>query len=385
MVDGDLTSADLVVDEVYGGSRNGNASDDPLPKLLGVDDGAGFRHLGQRPHVKTLRLLVLKTSFSDVNWPDSLDSENGTFTYYGDKRKPGDLHQTPRQGNLMLRNLFDEAHQQQQSSSFPPILIFGNAGSYRDVRFIGLAVPGASGMGADDDLVAVWRTTTEGVRFQNYKATFTILDVPIVCRSWIKDVQKGEAATSPYAPKHWMDWLGGRKFTPLKSIPVNAFRTKQQQLPDTQELAAYVNLVHDFYKANPYAFERCAMELARLFMPAIQKWELTRPWRDGGRDAVGIYRIGHGAGAIDVDFAMEAKCYDINNGVGIKPLSRLISRLRHRQFGILVTTSYLDSQAYDELVQDAHPVVVISSADIASKLRERFGSPDNVMLWLKKL
>lgn len=162
-------------------------------------------------------------------------------------------------------------------------------------------------------------------------------------------------------------------------------RTKQQQIPETPELGAYVKLVHEFYKEDPYAFERCAMELARLFMPAIRTWEITRPWRDGGRDALGTYRIGHGAGAIDVDFALEAKCYDMENSVGIKPLSRLISRLRHRQFGILVTTSYLDSQAYQELIQDGHPVVVISSVDIAAKLKERFGSLDNVRIWLQKI
>lgn len=385
MIDKDLGTVDLTVDEVYGGSRNGNASDDPLPSLLEVDNGAGFRHLGQRPGVKTLKLLVLKTSFSDPNWPDALDGESGTFTYYGDKRVPGDLHQTPRQGNLMLRNLFDEAHQHQQSTFFPPILLFGNTGTYRDVRFLGLAVPGAVGMGADDDLVAVWRTTNDGVRFQNYKATFTVLDVPVVRRSWIADIKNGNAISSPHAPKSWLDWVSGRKFMPLKSVPVNAVRTRQQQIPETPELCAYVKLVHEFYKEDPYAFERCAMELARIFMPAIRSWEITRPWRDGGRDALGTYRIGHGAGAIDVDFALEAKCYGMDNSVGIKPLSRLISRLRHRQFGILVTTSYLDSQAYQELIQDGHPVVVISSGDIAVKLKERFGSLDNVRTWLQRI
>ncbi|WP_259463856.1 restriction endonuclease [Cupriavidus plantarum] len=385
MTDKSLDTVDLLVDQVYGGSRNGNSSDDPLPKLLNVDNGAGFRHLGQRPEVKTLKLLVLKTSFSDVNWPDALNSENGTFVYYGDNRIPGDLHQTPRQGNLMLRNLFDEAHQRLQSPSFPPILLFGNTGVYRDVRFIGLAVPGAAGMGADDDLVAVWRTSGDGVRFQNYKATFTILDVPVVSRAWVKDIQVGKAICSVHAPKPWLDWVGGRKFTPLKSAPASVIRSKQQQRPQTPELAAYAQLIYEFYKDNPYAFERCAMELARLFMPAIQTWEITRPWRDGGRDALGTYRIGHGAGAIDVDFAMEAKCYGMNNAVGIRPLSRLISRLRHRQFGILVTTSYLDLQAYQELVQDAHPVVVISSGDIATKLKERLGSLDNVRIWLQKI
>jgi hypothetical protein len=124
------------------------------------------------------------------------------------------------------------------------------------------------------------------------------------------------------------------------------------------------------------------MEIAKLFLPNIHAYEITRPWRDGGRDAVGTYRIGHGAGSIDVEFAMEAKCYDMKSGIGVRALSRLISRLRHRQFGILVTTSYLDSQAYDELIQDGHPVVVISARDIAVKLKERIGGIDSVVTWL---
>ena len=385
MIEQNLSTVDLAVDESYGGSRNGNASDDPLPQLLGVDNGAGFRHLGKRPAVKTLKLLALKSSLSDINWPDSIDRENGLFVYYGDKREPGELHDTPRRGNQMLRNLFDEAHSQQTSAHFPPIFLFGNTGTYRDVRFLGLAVPGAAGMGADDDLVAVWRTTSDQIRFQNYKSTFTILDVSVVKRAWIADVQAGNAVTSSHAPKPWIDWVKGRKFTPLTSTPTNTFRTKQQQLPETEELLAYVSLVHNFYKDDPYAFERCAMEIARLFMPNIHRWEITRPWRDGGRDALGSYRIGQGAGAIDVEFALEAKCYGLKNGVGIKPLARLISRLRHRQFGILVTTSYLDLQAYQELVADTHPVIVISASDIAQKLKSRLGDLAAVARWLERL
>lgn len=385
MIYTNLNIIDLSVDQVYGGSRNGNASDDPLPKLLSVDNGAGFRHLGQRPAVSTLKLLALKTSFSDMNWPDSLDRENGIFVYYGDKRKPGELHQTPRQGNLMLRNLFDETHNLGSSSHFPPILLFGNTGTFRDVQFLGLAVPGALGMGCDEDLVAIWRSTEADIRFQNYKATFTILDVAVITRAWIKDVQVGNAVNSMHAPKVWLDWVQARKYFPLKSKPTKEIRSKAQQMPETEDLAAYLGMVRELYKDNPFSFERCAMELAKLFLDNIREYEITRPWRDGGRDAVGTYRIGHGAGAVDVEFAMEAKCYGASSGVGIKSLSRLISRLRHRQFGILVTTSYLDSQAYQELIQDAHPVVVISGGDLAKKLKQKFGSLENVKAWLLRI
>jgi len=81
-------------------------------------------------------------------------------------------------------------------------------------------------------------------------------------------------------------------------------------------MAEYVQLIHDIYKSDPYNFEKCAMEIAKLFLPDIHHEEMTRPWRDGGRDATGLYRIGKDAGAIDVEFALEAKCF-----ASIRPLA----------------------------------------------------------------
>ena len=49
-------------------------------------------------------------------------------------------------------------------------------------------------------------------------------------------------------------------------------------------------------------------------------------------------------------------------------MSRLISRIRNRQFGILITTSVVSKQAYKEVRQDQHPIVIISGGDIASAL-----------------
>jgi hypothetical protein len=85
-----------------------------------------------------------------------------------------------------------------------------------------------------------------------------------------------------------------------------------------------------------------------------------------------------------VDFALEAKCYNIDNSVGVREVSRLISRLRHRQFGVLVTTSYLHSQAYRELKEDGHPVVVIAAKDIVDILaRAGLNSVTDVVHWLE--
>jgi hypothetical protein len=45
---------------------------------------------------------------------------------------------------------------------------------------------------------------------------------------------------------------------------------------------------------------------------------LTAPSRDGGRDAYGFYKLDSEADPIRLDFALEAKCYDADNGVGVR-------------------------------------------------------------------
>ncbi|MFC1933067.1 restriction endonuclease [Chloroflexota bacterium] len=73
----------------------------------------------------------------------------------------------------------------------------------------------------------------------------------------------------------------------------------------------------------------------------------------------------------------------MNNGVGVKETSRLISRLRYRQFGIFITTSYISLQAYKEIKQDQHPIIIISGRNIASILiKSGFNSIDMVRAWL---
>ena len=84
---------------------------------------------------------------------------------------------------------------------------------------------------------------------------------------------------------------------------------------------------------------------------------------------MGKLKVGQGPGAILVDFSLEAKCYGPSNSVGVREVARLISRLRHRQFGVLVTTSYVNEQAYREIKEDQHPIMVIAAIDIATILK----------------
>jgi hypothetical protein len=233
----------------------------------------------------------------------------------------------------------------------------------RAVVFKGLAVPGTIGKQTNEDLVAVWKSSDQR-RFQNYRAIFTILDEAKISRRWIADVIQGKALTEN-APPQWMRWVETGSARALRATPVSAVRTREEQLPSDPFHIALLQDIPGHFSGNPFGFERVAAHILRLSDPHYVRWEMTRYSADGGRDATGKYLIGNGASAWAVDCALEAKCYAASNQVGVREVSRLISRLRHRQFGLLVTTSYLGDQAYREIVEDQHPVVVVAARDIA--------------------
>lgn len=361
-----LATSDLFVDCVYQGGRNGNSSDDPLHVLLPVSNQGGFRIIGRKRKPK---LIALTTGLDDPDWPDAIDKETGVFTYFGDNKKPGhELHDTPRYGNLLLKHIFDHAHGgPTERSKVPPILIFTKHGSWRDTVFLGLAVPGAANLDTNSDLIAVWKLRN-GNRFQNYRAKFTILDEPVITQTWIKEIAEDKPLGSA-CPKHWRAWVQKGVFSPLKAPRSLEHRTRGEQLPVDAFGKAIVDRIHKYFRDDPFRFEACAARISEIMLPAIAgELDLTRSTRDGGRDATGRFRIGEGASAVLVDFALEAKCYAPDKSVGVKELSRLISRLRHRQFGILVTTSFVAAQAYQEIKEDQHPIVIICAADIAKLL-----------------
>ena len=68
-------------------------------------------------------------------------------------------------------------------------------------------------------------------------------------------------------------------------------------------------------------------------------------------------------------------------------MSRLISRLQHRQFGVvMVTTSFVNKQAYQEVTDDGHPVLIVAGRDIADALtRSNYSDTRSVSNWLKSI
>jgi hypothetical protein len=374
-VDGDvvdfdqLTGADLVLDRVYRGGRVGSTRDDPLCRLLPVGNQGGFRPAGSTTK-DSVKLAVLYTTGSEPDWPDALDPYTGTFTYYGDNRRPGRaLEDTPNKGNLLLSRVFAWLHGDAAArAKVPPFLLFDKPGPGRDVRFRGLLAPGSDRLSGEEDLVAVWRTTSE-VRFQNYQARFTVLDTPSVTRAWIDQLMAGQPLGSG-CPGTWRAWVERGTYAPLLAPPTVIVRPRDQQQPVPADMPLLA-LVYQHFKDRAYDFEHFAAELWRVSEPNVDKIDVTRPWRDGGRDAVGEYLLGPHSDPVAVEFALEAKCYEPTRGVSLRWTNRLISRLRHRQFGVLVTTSYVNAQAYREIREDGHPVVILAGRDVIERLRAR--------------
>jgi hypothetical protein len=155
-----------------------------------------------------------------------------------------------------------------------------------------------------------------------------------------------------------------------------------EQLPDPADRQIILE-IYDYFR-DPHDFEACAAAIWRLQAERVE-FTMTRPSRDGGRDAIGELRVGPESDPVRLDFVLEAKCYDMNHAVGVRELARLISRIRNRMFGILVTTSYLHEQAYQELKADGHPIVVIAARDIVEILRSKgYGDVASVRAWLQR-
>jgi len=383
----DLGTANLVVDAVYEGERSTTMSygGEPLHHLIpGLGTQGGFR---KRKGAKSGFVgMILTSNGSEPDWPDYLNPVDGTYIYFGDNRHPGHaIHDTKAKGNQTLADAFESAESgtPEGRAQTPIVLIFEAAGTNRDFIFRGLAVPGSNHHAPGESLVAIWRNT-KGERFQNYRAIFTILNTGEIDGNWIRQVFRDrvldvEDTRIPLAFRHWIQT---GKIHALEADSAK-LRDAADQRPRAGIPAAIVDEIYDFCKEDPWIFEQVAAEIWRLMCPSPIEYELTRRYRDGGRDAIGFMKLGPLSDQVKVPFALEAKLYGPNSRVGVKETSRLISRIRHRDFGVMVTTSVVDSQAYKEIRTDGHPIIIVSGADIADILIQKgISTPEKCRAWI---
>ncbi len=388
-----LKSADLIIETVYKGGQVSGKGSEVLSKLMpGCSNSGGFRKVMRKDGSGLPAYVVLYTSMQELAWPDYLDKETGIFRYYGDNRSPGrSILDTPRKGNMLLEFVFDCLNSKDGSiSNIPPFFIFQKTGVGWDVKFLGLAAPGNPKISPDKDLVAFWRTMNDD-RFQNYEAYFTVLDVSeAIDRRWLDALIYDHDNSLQYAPDSWKRFIkkGRNGIVPLIAKKIETVPGKYEQLQSDIEGQNCLRIIREYYSKFPQGFEVCAKDILEKTDSKFQEFDLTRPWRDGGRDALGYYVINSGSNSnipLRIDCAMEAKCYSEKNSVGVREMSRLISRIRYRQFGVMVTTSFVDKQAYKEVIEDGHPILIITATDIAQTLRHNSITTDNIVDWLKTL
>jgi hypothetical protein len=230
------------------------------------------------------------------------------------------------------------------------------------MRFLGLACPGAQGMSALEDLVAVWRVQGH-LRFQNYRAVFTILKEETISHAWLQDLVDGTPpADSVHCPEAWRRWSRSGTYSALRSVRAVRPRTRDEQVPQGRLEQQVLQRLFD--EVTPREFEFLAAELLPLIDGRFGEVVVTQAVRDGGRDVLARYRVGHDLHQVLLDAYLEAKHWALNSAVGVKPMMRLLARLNHRDIGVFVTTSYFETQGQQELIEDRHPVLLVSGGDI---------------------
>ena len=384
---GEVTLRALRVDASYRNTSNWKHPSDVFNRFFrfadgkGITNSAGFRPKSRARGATDIRqaaFCVLVTTFREIEWPDELDRESGTFTYYGDNRAAGrQLDATTVGGNRLLERVFTDLHLGDRAT-IPPFLCFEKCHSSHGtvMKFLGLACPGASGVSGLEDLVAVWRVQGND-RFHNYRATFTILNAETVSHAWLQDlVDDVEPADSANCPDAWSLWVKSGTYASLRCVRQQSPRSREEQMPSTADETAVLDRV--FNELTPREFEFFVAGLLPILDERFIELRVTSAVRDGGRDIIARYRVGHQFQQVQLKAYVEAKRWRPNSAVGVKPMMRLLARLKHRDLGVFVTTSFFEQQVQRELVEDNHPVLLVSGGDIARILiGAEYGGPES--------
>ena len=365
-----LEGVHLAAGTVYEGGVTGNLSDDPLARLLKGGNSGGFRYCGS---VDNLNYLIITITTDNQQWTDTIDPESGTVICYGDNRSPDHgIHDTPRHGNLILRKLFKNLHSSiDPRCHVPPIFLFSkhpNKASPRSIRFLGVCAPGSPGLKAANDLTRKQKRV-ESRPFWNYRATFTLLDIPVIKRAWIHDLEMGRK-DSPHRPIVWKMWLKSGLYRPLQQGRRYRVRSSGMQLPADDLRKALLFKLYRYFSSEPYKFLHFAADVYALTDSKITLERVRRHSSDGSYTITGKFRLGIDADPIHLGFLVETKCYNPGIGarkrksIGVKEILKLLSRLEDQQFGVLVTTSVVTQQAYEAIREQNHPVICIAGTDI---------------------
>jgi hypothetical protein len=228
----------------------------------------------------------------------------------------------------------------------------------------------------------------ESNRFWNYRATLTLLDIPVIKRDWIRDLETG-IIDSPHRPIVWKMWQKSGLYRPLRQKHFLGVRSPDMQLPKDDLRKAMLFKLYRYFSSEPYKFLHFAADTYALTDSKITLGRVKRHASDGTYGITGDFRLGIDADPVHFEFIVESKCYNPGVGtrkrksIGVNEASKMLSRLGKRQFGVLVTTSVVTRQAYEVFRGRGHPVICISGTDIIDILiSNNITSVENLAEWL---
>jgi hypothetical protein len=297
--------------------------------------------------------------------------------YHGDNKQPGrKLHDTPKNANLIFKNIFGNLHHKKKPrNKIPPAFLFSKfptRNSPRSVQFRGVCAPGCLDSDRWDDLKKLNRSK-KSKRFQNYRAVFTILDIPKVSRLWVRDLESG-IMDSKHRPFVWKMWQKSGLYRPLSPKPSTPVRTVEEQLPVQKSERAMLFKVFRYFASQPYKFAHFAAEIYQIADPRATIAGITRSSDDGGYAVLGRYRMGLNVDPVYTDFFLEAKCYNPGLGdrkrksIGDKEVDKILARMQDRRFSVLVTTSVVAVPAYQRARERGLPVIFLCGRDMVDIL-----------------
>ncbi len=218
----ELVDADLIVGSIYEWGQDISFKFEPLHLLLEVANTGGFR---PKKTVKgkpwEYAYVVLYSTGGKEEWPDNIDAEKALFTYFGDNKAPSDdWAKTP--GNRILGQVFSKKGDQNDRREIYPFFFFTIVPNTRHAQFRGLAVPGHQSIESQEDLLIEERDSSDGM-FLNYKASFSLLNIPIVKREFINELLQGNSLGDA-APLPWREWIETGEYDLLPASQIDLKR-----------------------------------------------------------------------------------------------------------------------------------------------------------------
>lgn len=346
-----------------------------------VNNSSGFK-IKKCTNLNKTAFVILSSTMQDIDWPDYLDRKSGVFTYFGDNKKGGrSLHETSIGGNSLLDEMFKKLLYEKRDE-IVPFLCFKKSKSNNQtiMTFLGVAAPGMNGKTPEESLLAIWKDNGKQ-RYQNYKAYFTILNIPSLNKLWLQDIISGlKPIDSTHCPQQWRTWVNKGQYAPLITEELFHPRTKDEQIP-TEKTESEV--LQQIKALKPREFEFFSKKFLEIFDPNFENLQVTKATVDGGRDITGFYKIGQDQYAIRKRVLCECKHHV--SSIGTKKFARLLSRSLKHDILIFITTSYYGKQLQQEVKEDDYHIIMLSGIDLVHVLQKNGIGKNTSCSKLKKL